>query len=334
MDLTTVADDEAVFHDGTTVHVHRDLTPDTDHELRGVAFRTLPAPGEQLCRFATVNDVHFGETEAGIISGLETPVMRAAEGEAPYPETMNRAAVAEIAAIDPAVVLVKGDLTSEGTREEYDQFLECYEGTLGDRLRHIRGNHDAYLGQDFMPADPVRVDLPGVRLLMINTTVPRQAGGGVEADQLTWLDDNATGADVPVLVFGHHHPWSPDSAKRSENYFGIDPDSSEALVEVVARRPEIAGYFAGHTHRNRVRHFSATGDLPWVEVACVKDFPGSWAEYRVFDGGVLQIHRRISSPEALAWSESCRRLYEGLIDYPSYALGPLSERCFPIWPRR
>jgi 3',5'-cyclic-AMP phosphodiesterase len=333
MDLTTVADDEAVFHDGTQVHRYVDLDPDTNHELRGTSFRTLPAPGELLCRFATVNDVHFGEIEAGIISGLETPVFRAPEGAPPYPETMNAGAIAEMQAIDPAVVLVKGDLTSEGTREEYGQFLAFYGDAFGDRLRHIRGNHDAYLGQDFMPSDPVRVELPGARLLMIDTTVPHRAGGGLDADELAWLDDNAAGSDVPVLVFGHHHPWAPESPRRSTNYFGIDPDSSEALVEVVARRPEIAGYFAGHTHRNRVRRFAATGAVPWVEVACVKDFPGSWAEYRVFEGGILQIHRRISTPEALEWSETCRGLYGEAFDYPTYALGSLDDRCFAVWPR-
>lgn len=330
MDLTTVADDEAVFHEGTTVHAHRGLAPDTEHNLRGMRFRTLPRPGEFLCRFATVNDVHFGETEAGIIGGVETTPLSAPEGAPPYPETMNRAAVAEIAQIDPVVVLAKGDLTDEGTREEYGAFLECYGDAFGDRLVHIRGNHDSYLGQDFFPIGPFRVDVPGARLLMIDTTVPHRAGGGLSTETLAWLDDESAGSDVPVLVFGHHHPWSPDSAKRSENYFGIDPDGSEALVEVVANRPEIVGYFAGHTHRNRVRHFSATGDVPWVEVACVKDFPGSWAEYRVFDGGVLQIHRRISAPAALEWSEECRDLYRGVLDYPAYAMGDLTDRCFAI----
>jgi Icc protein len=334
MELTTVADDEAVFHEGTTVHRVDGLSPDTAYDLHGHAFRTLPRPGELLCRFATVNDVHFGEIEAGIISGVETTVFRAPEGAPPYPETMNAGAIAEMQGIDPAVVLVKGDLTSEGTREEYGQFLAFYGDAFGDRLRYIRGNHDAYLGQDFFPSDPVRVDLPGVRLLMIDTTEPYRAGGGLDAEKLTWLDDNAAGADVPVLVFGHHHPWAPGSRSRSVDYFGIDPDSSEALVEVVARRPEICGYFAGHTHRNRVRRFEATGEVPWVEVACVKDFPGTWAEYRVFEGGILQIHRRISTPEALEWSETCRGLYEGVLDYPAYALGTLADRCFPVWPRR
>ena len=39
----------------------------------------------------------------------------------------------------------------------------------------------------------------------------------------------------------------------------------------------------------------------------------------------------LSSPEALAWSESCRSLYSDFgIDYGAYALGELSDRCFVI----
>jgi Icc protein len=77
-----------------------------------------------------------------------------------------------------------------------------------------------------------------------------------------------------------------------------------------------------------VRRFAVTGAVPWVEVACVKDFPGSWAEYRVFEGGVLQIHRRISTPDALAWTEQTRGMFGGL--YPDYAFGQLEDRCFVI----
>ncbi len=95
-----------------------------------------------------------------------------------------------------------------------------------------------------------------------------------------------------------------------------------------AHRPALAGYFAGHTHRNRVRRIRATGDRPWVEVACVKDYPGTWAEYRVFEGGVLQVHRRISTPEALAWTEQTRHMYEGT--YGPYAFGALEDRCFAM----
>ena len=125
--------------------------------------------------------------------------------------------------------------------------------------------------------------------------------------------------------------WNPLSTERHETYFGISPDDSEKLIDIICRRPSLIGYFAGHTHRNRVRRFPGTGDVPWVEVACVKDFPGAWAEYRVFEGGVLQVHRRISTPDALEWTERTRAMFGGL--YPMYAFGELGDRCFPIWPR-
>ena len=75
-----------------------------------------------------------------------------------------------------------------------------------------------------------------------------------------------------------------------------------------------------------MRRFSVTGDVPWVEVACVKDFPGSWAEYRVHERGVLQVHRRASAPEARAWADRTRAMYGGV--YTEYAFGALEDRCF------
>jgi len=89
----------------------------------------------------------------------------------------------------------------------------------------------------------------------------------------------------------------------------------------------VLAYTAGHTHRHRVRHMPRSG-IPTIEIGCVKDFPGSWAEYRVYEGGVMQVVHRVSSPEALAWSERCRHLYEDFgTDYESYAMGTLEDRC-------
>ena len=332
-ELTTVADDEAVVFEGASFRRYDGLEPARDYEFDGIAFRTLPRPGgERLATIATVNDVHFGEVECGVIEGLELgPILTVEPGEPPYPETMNRGAVAEIAALDPDAVVAKGDLTTYGTVDEYKAFLAAYSDAFGDRLYHVRGNHDAYVGETFASGAPFDVELPGVRLAVLDTTIPRHHTGQVSGDQLEWLDELGARSDRPVLVFGHHHVWNPGSRQRLETYFGINPDDSEKLVDVLARRPALIGYFAGHTHRNRVRRFAATGDVPWVEVACVKDYPGTWAEYRVFDGGVLQIHRRISTPDALDWTERTRVMFGGF--YPQYAFGELEDRCFVISPR-
>ena len=58
----------------------------------------------------------------------------------------------------------------------------------------------------------------------------------------------------------------------------------------------------------------------------MKDFPGAWAEYRVFERGILQVHRRASQPEAMAWADKTRAMFGG--GYVDYAFGALEDRCF------
>lgn len=326
-EITTVAEDEVVIFCGSTPVVHSELEPSTTYRFGDIEVNTLDRPGgELLCRFATVNDVHFGETRCGVIEGTDIgPVFTIDDGEPPYPETMNRAAVAEIAAIDPVAVVVKGDLTANGTDEEYAQFLDCYAGAFGDRLHHVRGNHDSYHGGTYAAFAHQEVHLPGVTLAILDTSREARANGDLSADQLDWLDELGARADQPVVVFGHHHIWHPHSRHREDSYFGIVPDASEALIEVMSRRPRLVGYFAGHTHRNRRVDIDG---VPYVEVACVKDFPGAWAEYRVYEGGIVHLMRRIADPDALSWTERTRHMYEGA--YADYAFGPLEARSFVV----
>ena len=105
------------------------LEPDTEYPLvvEGATpdqwlparVRTLARPaGRLLATIATANDVHFGETECGRTGDPATdaigPVLRVAPGATPYPEVMNGAVVDEMLALDPDVVVVKGDLTDTG----------------------------------------------------------------------------------------------------------------------------------------------------------------------------------------------------------------------------
>lgn len=347
MDVTTVAEDLVVLHQGTTVHRHDHLVPATtyrfDHAGRRVGdgasavsgvveVRTLDRPpGELLCRFATVNDAHFGELEAGRIDDHpEGPIQRAEPGEPPYPETMNRAAAAEMATVDPVAVIVKGDLSLDGQPDEWAAFEACYREPFGELLHVVRGNHDAYQGQTAYAGDEW-IELPGATVALLDTTIERATTGRLSAEQIEWLDDLAATADRPVVVMGHHQQWiAGRTGERSEDYFGLHPDSSDALDVVAQRRSAIVAYTAGHTHRHRVRAMSLSG-VPSVEIGCVKDFPGTWAEYRVYEGGITQVVHRMSSPAALAWSERCRHLYADFgVDYQSYALGTLADRCFVI----
>ena len=184
------------------------------------------------------------------------------DGAPPYPEMISHAAVTEIVGFDPAAVVVKGDITASGLVGEYDAFLQCYLDTFGERLLHVRGNHDAFTGRRFAsePCQETRAarghpgrDRHGHR---------GADSGQVRDEQLEWLDELAARADRPVLVFGHHHPWQPGLGEPVGRRFGINPDDSEHLVALIARRSAIVGDFVGHTHRNRVRRFSGQARSP------------------------------------------------------------------------
>ena len=333
VEVTTVGPNHFARFDGLQPGTEYSVFVDgaAPSEFLPASLQTLEVPaGRPLATIATVNDVHFGEFECGKLDGVMEeelgPVLRSLPGEAPYPETMNRSAIAEIESLDPDVVLVKGDLTNLGTEAEYAAFLAAY-GQLGDRMRHVRGNHDAMLDATMaLQGAPFAIDVGGATLAVIDTVQPGIERGQITVPQLHWLDDLAASVTGPVLVFGHHHLWDLDASDRSGEYFGINPDDSEAFGAVVSARENIVGYFAGHTHRNRVRRSARARYVPFVEVSATKDYPGVWAEYQIYEHGFTQVVHRISAPKALVWTERTRPMFAGL--YRAYALGPLAERCF------
>ncbi|MET0920981.1 MAG: metallophosphoesterase [Acidimicrobiia bacterium] len=348
--FTTVDDAEVTTrvgdHEVATRGVHHvahltGLAPDTNYGLTvdgAPPDRWLPPevrtlarpPGELLTTIATANDVHFGETECGRTGNPNVdsigPILRVAPGDEPYPRVMGRAAVAEMIELDPDAVVVKGDLTDTGRPEEYAEFLEVY-GALGERMHHVRGNHDAIRDDTLARTGaPYAVPLAGVTLAVLDTTRAGAVGGVLSADQIEWLDELAASSKVAVLVFVHHPPWELESPFHVDPAYVIARDDTVALYDVIDRRSRIAGVFAGHTHANRVVRSRQARDVPIVEVACGKDYPGAWAEYRVYEGGYTQMMRRIAAPEALAWSEQCRHMIGGM--YRDLVLGSIDDRCF------
>jgi Icc protein len=329
--ITRVGDVE-VTTEGTSHHASvTGLDPDTEYDLavEGVApdawlparVRTLARPrGRLLATVATANDVHFGETECGKTGDPAVdaigPVLSVPPDATPYPELMNGAIVDEMLALDPDAVVVKGDLTDTGRPEEYEAFLRCYS-RLGARMHHVRGNHDAMRDPQLARQDaPYAVALDGVVLAVLDTTVPGRVGGALPDAQRAWLDDLAGSTSDPVLVFAHHPVRNPDLD------YALVPADAAALRDLISRRDNIVGYLAGHTHTNRVLR----DEVPFVEVACAKDYPGAWAEYRIYEHGYTQVMRRVAAPAARAWSERGRTMIQGW--YRDLVLGSIDDRCF------
>jgi len=308
----------------------------------------LQPEARETASFATLNDLHFGELRFGGVletdgelgaDGPGSPSVRADETEVPYWRFMNEDAIEEINAAGVEATLIKGDIADRGLPE---QFTAAAEAFARFRMPHhaFLGNHDHYgrnaglevdgyalLGQ---PRAPRCLELGGWRLVLGETAEPGEHHGALDEDRLRWLDGalaETRETAQPTLVLMHHHPVPPEHADSYPNNIGIRPQQSLQLFDLIGRHPQVRGVLLGHTHRNRVRRYAASGKIPYVEVNCTKDYPGGWAHYRLFeDGSFRQEVRRTSSPRALLHSTRCRDFFKGF--YRIFSLGQLSERSF------
>jgi hypothetical protein len=311
--------------------------------------RTLEAPtAGEVARFATLNDLHFGEPRFGGIlqeDGEYGPVadgfpeVRDDETERPYWQFMNEDAIGEINASGVDAVFIKGDIADRGLPEQFEIARRTFAAIEAPHHAFL-GNHDYYASADGVtvdgyallgqPAAPRSVDLGGWRLLLLETAEPGEHHGVFGDERLAWLEaqlDATREEAVPTLLLMHHQPVPPEHAAGYPNSIGLDPKHSLRLFERLGHHPQLAGVLIGHTHRNRVRHHPASGSLPFVEVACTKDYPGAWGHYRLFDDGSFrQEVRRTSSTRALAHSTRCRDFFRG--SYRDFALGALPQRSF------
>jgi predicted phosphodiesterase len=311
--------------------------------------RTLPAPAaREVASFATLNDLHFGESRIGGMLtedheyGEATPEFIAiddADYDTPYAEFMNADAIAEINRLEVDLTIIKGDIADRGLPEQFETAARTFAAL--ERPHHaFLGNHDylewnhgrevdgyALLGQE--PA-PRTVELAGFQLVLLDTTIPGDHDGAFGPERREWLADvlaESRQNDAPTILFSHHHPVPPQYRNGYPNSIGMDPDDSVALFELLGEAKQVKGMLIGHTHRNRVRRYAAAGDVPFAEVNNPKDYPGGFGHYRLFeDGSFRQEVRRTPSARALLHATRCRGLFKG--QYQHFTMGALAERCY------
>jgi 3',5'-cyclic AMP phosphodiesterase CpdA len=252
---------------------------------------------------------------------------------------MNEDAVADINAADIDAVFIKGDIADRGRREQFEIAKRTFDGFRAPWHAFL-GNHDHYallegeevdgyalLGQ---PRAPRSLELGGWRLVLLDTVEPGHHHGVFPDERFRWLENELAETREnaqPTLLLTHHQPVPPEHAKSYPNSIGIVPDHSTRLFELLGRNPQVQGVLIGHTHRNRVRRYAASGEIPFVEVHCVKDYPGGFARYELYDDGTFrQEVRRTSSARALAHSTRCRDFFDG--GYRDFALGTLADRAW------
>jgi len=156
----------------------------------------------------------------------------------------------------PDVVLLTGDLTDNGTEEEYGRLRELIE-PLKMRALLLAGNHDHIPTLLDVFGDAVPLDLPAehfsyadhtgpVRLVGLDTTVPGAEHGTFDQVRETWLKATLDDApDTPTLLFMHHPPFA--TGIRWMDLTRLR--GAERFAAVISERPQVRLVVAGHVHR-------------------------------------------------------------------------------------
>lgn len=176
------------------------------------------------------------------------------------------AAVAHVRALDPRpdAVLCSGDLVEGGSAEEYARLAELL-APLEVPVYLIPGNHDerealraAFPHHHYLPADGYlcyAVDLGPLRLLALDSNVPRQSGGRLCAERLGWLEARlAETPDRPAVIMQHHPPMATGMHAMD----GMGLDGAGELAAIVRRYPAVERILCGHLHRPIVARFAGT----------------------------------------------------------------------------
>jgi 3',5'-cyclic AMP phosphodiesterase CpdA len=188
----------------------------------------------------------------------------------PQPGLVEVLDAIEASGIEPHAIVFSGDLTDKGKGEAYRQLralCDAYAARMGTRIIWAMGNHDERTNfQRFMldeepqpgPVDR-RYHLGGLRVLVLDSTLPGFHHGEIDEEQLGWLAEELKApADDGTLLVMHHPPVPPvqDLAVLSEL-------RNQTGLAKVLKGSDVIGILSGHTHCSM---FSAFAGIP-VSVA-------------------------------------------------------------------
>ncbi|MGA7994918.1 MAG: phosphodiesterase [Bradyrhizobium sp.] len=162
----------------------------------------------------------------------------------------------------PDFVVISGDLADTPTAEEY-QYLKRLLAPLELPFAGIPGNHDSReLMRAAFPSaayafssGPLnqRVEIAGLDLVLLDSSVPGKPHGELDAPTLQWLEAMlATSPDKPALVFLHHPPFKTGIWHMDRQNLLNAAD----LAAVVSRHPRVQRIATGHVHRATLTIFA------------------------------------------------------------------------------
>jgi 3',5'-cyclic AMP phosphodiesterase CpdA len=257
----------------------------------------------------------MGDAAPFLLLQISDPHIGASWEEADPDESLLRAVEAILALADrPDALLVSGDLTQNGTAEEYGRLRELL-APLDLEPHVLPGNHDlrAPLRRAFgLPGtgdEPVShvVDLGPLRLVCLDSTIPGGEGGALDEGRIEWLDAALAEDRVRPTVLAMHHPPLRSEMPGFER-IGLAPEGRKALAAVLDRHPQVMRVVAGHVHRTIVAELAgrAVVTVPSTYLQARLDFtstgigmrpdPPGFAIHALRDGTLATHLQPISPP--------------------------------------
>lgn len=321
-------------------------------------FTTLRRPpGRHLFAFALLADTHLGEECSGTavtapVTGSVPPCFSTEPPDPEYAAAMTESAVGQVNRRGIGLTIMPADNTSHAEHEQAEHALRKFRKLAG-KWHVARGSHDRagqneedpkHCGKDndcfrevfFPKREAGRIyfsfDYAGHHFIGLDSVGSDGQGDLTDDEQNAFLErdlDRALRKDLKTFIF-FHHPVAEYANTTSVPpvVFGVRPDRGrDEFIDLIAEYPNVVGVLNAHTHRNYVAYSPKTGvDVPFIESGPVKEYPGGYSMFRVYEGGYTRNFHRLGCGFCRAWIATTRNEYFGL--YPLYTIGTLSARNF------
>ena len=163
------------------------------------------------------------------------------------PNLLERA-ITEVNDLEPDIVVISGDLTTFGFKEEYALAKEYIDSIACESVVIIPGNHDSrnvgyvHFEQLFGDRNSV-LRVGGVTVVAVDSTEPDLDHGQIGRGRYSWIEESfAAPADLRVFVC-HHHLLPVPGTGRERNIIYDAGDTIECL-----QRSGVNLVLSGHKH--------------------------------------------------------------------------------------
>lgn len=183
---------------------------------------------DRIARIAQISDIHVGSNH--YVSNL-----------------LNRAIV-EINRIEPDAVLVTGDLTNDGFRQEYSA-VKAYLGNLEcEEICVVPGNHDSrnvgYVHfEDVFGARNNVLRLGGITVVALDSSQPDLDEGKLGRQNYRWVTEMLEESEDFKVVAMHHHLLPIPGTGRERH---VIEDAGDFLELLVKEKVDLV--LCGHKH--------------------------------------------------------------------------------------